>query len=156
MATLKDVLNAQSDLLALARAGNYPGVVATLETRTQVNNPVSVQPNVLKPITLKGIMAQVPAAEMVKVYGLPGFITDLRTAIVDDDREYMGVLLQIALTAQAISAATGAKLQPMLTEPMPDPTWTAKVPSAPRWQKLGLAALPTTSDVQAAMHETGG
>lgn len=152
MATLKDVINAQADLSALAKAGNYPGVVAALETRTQVNNPVSVQPTVLKPITLKGIMALVPAAEMVKVYGLPGFITDLRTAIADDDREYMGVLLQIALTAQAISAGTAEKLQPMLAETVPDPTWFAKVPSAPRWQKLGLAALPTPSDVQTVVH----
>jgi hypothetical protein len=104
---------------------------------------------------LKAIMAQVPAAEMVKVYGLPGFVTDLRTAIADNDREYMGVLLQIALAASAISAASAAKLQPMLTATVADPSWTVKIPSAPRWQKLGLSALPSASDVQSVVHGGG-
>jgi hypothetical protein len=152
MATLKDVLNGNADLLALAQAGKYAAVLSALEVRTQVNNPVSSAPLVPVPITLKAIMAQVPAAEMVKVYGLPGFVTDLRTAIADNDREYMGVLLQIALAASAISAASAAKLQPMLVATQADPTWTVKVPSAPRWQKLGLAALPSASDVQAVVH----
>jgi hypothetical protein len=155
MATLKDVLNGNADLLDLAKKGNYAGVVAALEVRTQVNNPVTVAPLVAAPITLKAIMAQVPAAEMVKVYGLPGFVTDLRTAIADNDREYMGVLLQIAVAASAISAASAAKLQPMLTATVADPSWTAKVPSAPRWQKLGLAALPSASDVQSVVHGGG-
>jgi hypothetical protein len=152
MATLKDVLNSQADLLALAQAGKYANVVTALEVRTQVNNPVSSAPQVPVPITLKSIMAQVPAAEMVKVYGLAGFVTDLRTAIADNDREYMGVLLQIAAAAQAISAGTAGKLQPMLTATQADPTWTVKVPSAPRWQKLNLPSLPSASDVQAVVH----
>lgn len=152
MATLKDVVNNNADLLALANAGKYAAVVTALDARTQVNNPVSSAPLVPVPITLKAIMAQVPAAEMVKVYGLPGFVTDLRTAIAENDREYMGVLLQIATAASAISAASAAKLQPMLEATQADPTWTAKVPSAPRWQKLGLAGAPSAADVQAAVH----
>lgn len=155
MATLNDVINANADLQTLAKAGKYAGVVAALEVRTQVNNPVSSAPLVLVPITLKAIMAQVPAAEMVKVYGLPGFVTDLRTAIAENDREYMGVLLQIATAAGAISAGSAAKLAPMLEATQEDPSWTAKVPGTARWQKLGLAALPSASDVQAAVHEVG-
>lgn len=152
MATLKDVLYAQADLLALAQAGKYAQVISALEVRTQVNNPVTSAPQVPVPITLKAIMAQVPASEMVKVYGLPGFVTDLRTAIAEDDREYMGVLLQIAVAASAISAASAAKLQPMLTATQADPSWTVKIPGTARWQKLNLPALPSAADVQAAVH----
>ncbi len=152
MATLNDVINGNADLQTLAKAGKYAGVVAALEVRTQVNNPVSSAPLVLVPITLKAIMAQVPAAEMVKVYGLPGFVTDLRTAIAENDREYMDVLLQIATVAGAIFVGSVVKLAPMLEATQEDFSWTAKVPGTARWQKLGLAALPSASDVQAVVN----
>jgi hypothetical protein len=147
MTTLREVL-AAPELAAMT----YPEAAAWLAARPLVENPVKAAPMVPAPITLKAIMAQVPAAEMAKVYGLAGFVGDLRTAIADDDREYMGVLLAIALAAGAISAGTAAKLQPLLTAQVSDPSWSAQIPGAPRWQAAGLAGAPTAADVQAACH----
>jgi hypothetical protein len=152
MATLKDVLNGNADLLDLAKKGNYAGVVAALEVRTQVNNPVTVAPQVPKGITLKRVMTIVPATEMVAAYKLPGFVSDVKTAIDANDREYMGVLIGIAVAASAVTAPTASALQAELTATVADPAWTAKVPSTARWQKLGLAALPSASDVQSVVN----
>lgn len=151
MTTLKQVI----DTTPALAGKTYPQIAEYLAGYDMVDNPVKVAPDVPAPVTLKGIMAQVPPAEMAKVYRLPGFVTDLRIAIDDQDREYMGVLLQIALADGAISAGTAAKLQPMLTATVPDPSWSAQIPGSPRWQTAGLAAAPTASDVQAAMHEGG-
>lgn len=149
MATLKQVI----DGTAALRGKTYPEIAAYLAEQPLIANPVTAAPLVPAPVTLKAIMALVPAAEMAKVYRLPGFITDLRTALDDNDHEYMGVLMQIALADGAITAATAAKLQPYLTVTVPDPSWSETVPGTPRWQTAGLAAAPTAADVQAALHE---
>ncbi len=149
MATLKQVI----DGTAALRGKTYPEIAAYLAEQPLIANPVTAAPLVPAPVTLKAIMALVPAAEMAKVYRLPGFITDLRTALDDNDHEYMGVLMQIALADGAITAATAAKLQPYLTATVPDPSWSETVPGTPRWQTAGLAAAPTAADVQAALHE---
>jgi hypothetical protein len=151
MATLKQVITTTPALTGMT----YPEIAAWLDTRPMVANPVKAAPDVPAPITLKAIMALVPPAEMAKVYRLPGFVTDLRIAIDDQDREYMGVLLSIAVADGAITAGTAAKLQPMLTATEKDPTWAEYIPGPARWQTAGLAAAPSASDVQAAMHERG-
>jgi hypothetical protein len=152
MATLKEVLNGQPDLLTLAKAGNYAGVVAALEVRTQVNNPVTVAPQVPKGITLKRVMQIVPATEMAAAYKLAGFVSDVKTAIDANDREYMATLIGIAVAASAVTAPTAGALQAELQATVPDPSWTVKIPSTARWQKLGLSALPSASDVQAVVN----
>jgi hypothetical protein len=147
MTTLRDIL-AAPELAGLT----YPQIAAYLAERPMVGNPVTIAPMVPAPITLKAIMGLVPAAEMAKVYRLPGFITDLRTAIDGNDHEYMGVLMQIALADGAITQATAAKLQPMLVAQVADPSWAAQIPGSARWQALGLAGAPSAADVQAAAH----
>ena len=101
--TLKQII-AQAKL-----TGTYAEIAAALNAPTTVANPVAAAPMVPAPVTLKAIMAQVPAAEMVKAYQLPGYINDLKIAIDGDDREYMGVLLGIALAGNIISAGTSSR-----------------------------------------------
>lgn len=149
MATLREVITNTAAL----RGKSYPEIAEWLGGADLVENPVKAAPQVPAPVELKAIMALVPPAEMAKVYRLPGFITDLRTAIADQDRDYMGVLMQIALADGAITAATATKLQPLLVAQVADPAWSAQIPGAPRWQLAGLAAAPTAADVQAAAHE---
>jgi hypothetical protein len=151
MATLKQVITSTAAL----QGKSYPEIAAWLGGADPVENPVTVAPMVPASVTLKAIMGLVPAVEMAKVYRLPGFITDLRTAIDGNDHEYMGVLMQIALADGAITAATAAKLQPMLLAQVADPSWSAQIPGPARWQTLGLAGAPSAADVQAAVHSTG-
>ncbi len=104
--TIASVIHANANLRALRQ--NYPEIERLGNASTSVPNPVTVAPQVPKAITLKAIMALVPAAEMVKCYQLPGFIDDVRRAIDSDDREYMGILIQIAAaTGASIFAAAG-------------------------------------------------
>jgi len=124
MATLKQLITANSTGIT----GNYEAIAARLNAPTTIANPVTVAPQVAAPVTLKQIMALVPAAEMVQVYKvMPQLIPDLRNAIDNNDRDYMAALLTIAATATVISAATVAKLQTVLTATVPDPTWSATV-----------------------------
>ena len=136
MTTLKQVIDTTPALAGLT----YPQIAEYLAGYDMVDNPVKAAPDVPAPVTLKGIMAQVPPAEMAKVYRLPGFVTDLRIAIEDQDREYMGVLLSIAVADGALTAATAAKLQPMLVATVSDPAWSAQIPGPARWQAAWAAA----------------
>jgi len=131
----------------LTEPQNYPLIVIELTKRPQVPNPVTVAPQVPKAITLKAIMAVVPAAEMVKCYQLPGFIDDVRRAIDADDREYMNILIQIAAAANAITSGANSsvsKLTALLAQTEADPNWTATIPGD------ALAPDVDERDVQAA------
>ena len=107
---------------------DYQAIAARLNAPTTVANPVISAPQVAATVSLKQIMALVPAAEMVQVYKqMPQLIPDLRNAIDNNDRDYMAVLLTIAATATVISAGTVAKLQTLLGSTVADPTWSATV-----------------------------
>ncbi len=152
MATLKQAIQADAELRELAAAGNYPAVAEALNAAPMVDNPTP-RGRVPAPVMLKQVMGLVPAAEMAKVYRFPGFIDDLRRALDSNDHEYLGVLLQIALADTAITQATAAQLQPLLTAQVDDPAWAAQVPGQPRWQAAGLAGPVDAAQVQAAAHE---
>jgi len=124
MATLKQLIAANSTGIT----GNYEAIAARLNAPTSIANPVTAAPQVAAPVSLKQVMALVPAAEMVQVYKvMPQLIPDLRNAIDNNDREYMAVLLTIAATSTVISAATVTKLQTLLGSTVPDPSWSATV-----------------------------
>lgn len=124
MTTLKQLITANSAGLG----DNYQAIAARLNAPTSIVNPVAAAPQVAAPVSLKQVMALVPAAEMVQVYKImPQLIPDLRNAIDNNDREYMAVLLTIAATSTVISAATVAKLQALLGSTVPDPTWSTTV-----------------------------
>ena len=109
------------------------------------------QGTVPAPVELKTVMALVPPAEMAKVYRLPGFIADLRTALDDNDHEYMGTLMQIALADGAITAGTAAQLQPLLLATVPDPAWSPTVAGPSAFAAAGFGVV-TPADVQGALH----
>jgi hypothetical protein len=75
MATLKQLITANSTGIT----GNYEAIAARLNAPTSIANPVAVAPQVAAPVTLKQIMALVPAAEMVQVYKVTA-ATDPRSA----------------------------------------------------------------------------
>jgi hypothetical protein len=111
-------------------AQDYRAIVDALNAPTIADNP-NQQGVIPKPITLKGVMALVQPAEMVQVYKqLPNYVTDLKTAIDNHDREYMAALLVIAATAGVIGEETTAALQALLLETIPDPSWTETVSGA--------------------------
>lgn len=125
---------------------NYQAIADKLNAPTTIANSVAAAPQVAAPVSLKQVMALVPAAEMVQVYKvMPQLIPDLRNAIDNNDREYMAVLLTIAATSTVISAATVTKLQTLLGSTVPDPTWSATVAGP------SLAAAAGLGTVTAAM-----
>jgi hypothetical protein len=148
--TLIELIKSQPDLAELVAWRVYPAIANALNEPTVIANPVEAAPDVASDITLKAIMAQVPPAEGAKIFGLSGYVDNLRTAIDNDDRDYLGYLLQVALAAGAISAETAAKLAPMLTATTADPTWTATVAGPSLAAAAGLGVV-TAADVQAAI-----
>ena len=148
MPTLKQVI--LTNCAALAAAQNYPAIADHLNAPTTVANPVTVAPQVPADITLKSVMAQVPAAEAVKIFQLSGYVDNLKIAIDQDDREYLAFLLSVAVAANAISAGTAAKLQPMLTATTADPTWSATI-NGPSLASANGYGVVTAAQVQAAL-----
>ena len=138
MTTLKQLITANSTGIT----GNYEAIAARLNAPTSIANPVTAAPQVAAPVSLKQVMALVPAAEMVQVYKImPQLIPDLRNAIDNNDREYMAVLLTIAATATVISAATVTKLQTLLGSTVADPSWSATVAGPSLASAAGLGTV---------------
>ena len=138
---------AYADLLARR---DFEGIAMLMNAPVVIANPEKDPRQVPIRLSLKAVMSNVPAAEMVKVYSLPGFVGDVKTAIDDQDREYLGVLLMIAVTAGAISQETAAKLQPLLTatETVTPPA-TIDAPS--RASEIGVGYVEP-DDVQTMAH----
>lgn len=134
-----------------ALTGTYAAIADALNAPTTVANPQAEPGQVPADITLKAVMALVPVAEAVKIFQLPGYVDNLKIAIDQDDREYLGFLLQVALAAQAISAETTAKLAPMLTATVADPTWTPTIAGPSLAAAAGFGVV-SAADVQAALH----
>lgn len=129
---------------------DFAGIAATLNAPRTVPNPDTMPYQVPVRLTLKLIMSNVPAAEMVKCYGLPGYVADVKTAIDNQDREYLAVLLNIASAAGVISEATAAALAPLLTA-----TETITPPAtidAPSLAETVIGSVVTADDVQTMAH----
>ena len=147
MATLRQVIDTTAELAGLT----YPEVADWLNDAPPVDNPTP-RGETPRHITLKRVMQILPAAEMAKAYQLAGFVADVKTAIDADDREYMAVLIGIAVAAGAVTQATAGALAAELAATEPDPDWAAQIPGAPRWQAAGLPGPVTAADVQGAIH----
>lgn len=131
---------------------DYESMARGLNEPQLVPNPQTSPAKVPVTVTLKALMAAVPAAEMVATYKeLPTFVADLKAAIDDQDREYMAGLLQIAATAGVISAETVQALQALLAAEMDDPEWRAMVFGPSLAEEYGFGVV-TGSDVQAALN----
>lgn len=144
MATLRELIAEHCPDLT-----DYAAIAARLNATTSVENPVKEPTLEPVPITLKTLLALVPATEAAKIYGLGTFVTDLKVAIDDGDREYMGYLLSVAVAGAAISAETAGKLAPLLTatvEVAPDATIAG--PSLAQVAGLGKV---TAAQVQQAL-----
>jgi hypothetical protein len=147
MATLREVLDSTPELAGLT----YPEAAAWLNAAPEVPNP-QPQGTVPAPVTLAQVMALVPDAEAAKCYRLPGLIEDMRRAMDGNNHAWLGKLLGIALADGAITQATAAQLQPLLTATVPDPAWAATVPGPARWAALGLSGPVSAADVQGERH----
>jgi len=144
MTTLRELID-----LHCANMTDYEQIAAILNAPTVIDNPRAGETDeTVTPvaITLKGLLALVPAAEAAKIYGLGGFVSDLKTAIDASDREYMAYLLSVAVAGAAISAETAAALAPLLTA---TETTTTTQPATIAGPSLAAAAgLGTVSSAQ--------
>jgi hypothetical protein len=145
---LRDELAKPTYAEALAERA-YAAIAAAINAPQVVANPDKTPRQVPIRLSLKMVMSQVPPAEMVKAYGLPGFVADVKTAIDNQDREYLSGLLTIAVAAGAISEVTAAGLVPLLTA-----TETVEPPATiegPSIAEMVIGAVVTPDDV-ATMH----
>mgnify|MGYP000932926785 FL=1 len=139
---------------AALKARQFAAIATAINAPRTVPNPDTTPRDVPIRLTLKLVMGNVPAAEMVKAYALPGFVADVKTAIDNQDREYLAVLLNIAVAAQAIGQDTATKLQPLLTATETvTPPETIDAPSLA--EELGIGVV-TADDVQEVAHRQLG
>ena len=136
----------------MAAQQRYSDIAVSLNLPSTVENPTKEAPQVPINITLKAVMAQVPVAEAVKIYQLPGYVTDLKIAIDADDVEYLAYLLQVAVAAGAISEETAGKLAPMLTATVADPSYSATINGPSLAATYGFGVIEA-ANVQRALHE---
>lgn len=107
---------------ALVAAKDAQRIAAYLNAPRTIANPEAgkaTTTQTLAPITLRAVMGRVPPAEMGAAYDMPGFVADVKAAIDAQDREYLAVLLQIAVAKNKISSATAAALAEMLAATVP-------------------------------------
>ena len=150
MSTLREVIDSTPVLAGMT----YPEIAAWLAEQPVIANPVKAAPLVAKPITRESIIALVPDAEAWAIYTAGAkLIDDLFAAIDSSNRTWLAKLLGIAQASGKLSVGTLGKLQQELTATVEDPTYGETVRGPARWQTAGLAAAPSASDVQAAMHE---
>jgi hypothetical protein len=129
------------DLHCADLGDDYPVIAAVLNALTVVDNPQTEPTAAPVPITLKTLLALVPAAEAAKIYALGGFVADLKIAIDAGDREYMAYLLSVAVAGAAISPETAGKLTPLLTATVAvDPPATIAGPSLASAAGLGTVS----------------
>ena len=130
---------------------DFEGIAMLLNAPVVIANPDTTPYQVPVRLSLKTVMAEVPPSEMVKAYSLlPGFVPDVKKAIDDQDREYLGGLLLIAVTAGAISQETAANLAPLLTA-----TETITPPAtidAPSIAEAVVGCVVYADDVQTMAH----
>ena len=131
---------------------NYPAIAARLNAPTSAPNPITEAPQVATPPTLKDVLAIVTAEERLAIRKqLPGFVDDVRRAIDTADTDYMTVLIQDALTDNAISAQTATGLAMLLQRTQPDPAWSETIAGPSIAAAAGLGTV-TAAQVQAAMN----
>ncbi len=154
MSTLKELIEQHKDALA-AYGDDYEQIAALLNAPTVVANPAAgekTETTTPTPITLKMLLALVPAAEAVKIYGMGTFVDDLKTAIDAGDREYMAYLLSVAAAANAISAPTIAALTALLqATTTTETTQPDTIPGPSLASAAGLGRV-SSADVQAALN----
>lgn len=135
---------------------DYPAIAGRLNAPTEVVNPDAGEVTTVTtpaPITLKGLLAIVPPAEGAAIYSkLPGFVDDLRNAIDNQDREYLGGLLNIAYAGGAISQQTAAGLAPLLTATVTATTTAPDTLPGPSLAEAAGLGVVTERDVQAALN----
>jgi len=125
--TLVQLINGTSAVdpafAALVASQNYPEIAAALNAATVVQNPNAGQTTTTTPLVvlnLKMMLALVPKNEAANLFMFGPFIDKVQDAIDNQDREYLGFLLEVAATAPdggaaAISPTTVAALTPLLT-----------------------------------------
>ena len=152
MATIAGTIKANATLRAAKQ--NYPEIERLGNAPTSIANPIKTAPQVPKPIELAAILTLVPSSERVAIRAMNEFVGDLRAAIDNQDRVYLATLLEDAATSGAIKPATVAKLQPLLSATIADPTYSATVPGPSIFEAAGLGYV-TKEQIQAADNAGG-
>ncbi len=161
MATLKELIEQHKDALKVY-GDDYEQIAALLNAPTVIANPRAGEKDTTTtttttPITLKDVLAIVPAAERLKIRKqLPGYIDDVRRAIDTGDADYMSVLIVDAATDGAIGAETVAALTELLQSDRTETTTTettqpATLPGPSLAAAAGLGTV-TSAQIQAALN----
>ena len=129
---------------------DYPAIADRLNARTTVENP-NLQGDVLKPVTLLGLMAAITPQEALSLIERAGFVDLTRSAVENGDREGLTALLGMLAVNSLISAPSQAAIAALLSATEPDPQWTATLPGPSLATAAGLGRV-TASQVQGAMN----
>jgi len=131
---------------------DYPAIANRLNAPTVIDNPQTEPATVSWPPTLKDVLAVVPSAERLAIRKqLLGFVDDVRRAIDTADADYMAVLIQDALTDNAISIQTATALALLVERTQSDPAWSATIPGPSIAAAAGFGTI-SAADIQAAMN----
>lgn len=128
---------------------NAPRTVPNPDAGTVTRSPV------VQRIRLEDVMGAVSSASRNRIRALVGFIDELRAALSEQNMAVLAVLLEDALTAQAITLEEAAALQPLL-DPANRTTYVettapATLPAPSIAQELGVGNVQP-DDVQELAH----
>jgi hypothetical protein len=132
----------------LVSVQNYPGIVKRLNQKPLIDNPVT-QENIPKPITILDLFSCVTAQEGLEIYKIPNLKPDIDHAITNNMRDNLTALL--AITSQLISTESATKIQALLNEEIPDPSYQDQVLGQSRSEELGIYPV-TNEDIQKALN----
>lgn len=159
--TLRELIAAHKAELA-QYGDDYEQIAAALNAPTIVANPRAGEKDIettttTTPITLKDVLAIVPAAERLKIRKqLPGYIDDVRRAIDTGDADYMSVLIVDAATDGAIGAPTVQALTELLqsdrTETITTETTQPATIAGPSIAAAAGLGTVTSAQIQQAMN----
>ncbi len=145
MTTLAELIAAHASGLG----DDYPAIAARLNAPTTIDNPQTEPYTVPDPPTLEDVLGVVPSVERVKIRALSGYVDDVRRAIDTQNALYMATLIEDALTANAISAATAQALGALVQRTtIVTPSATTAGPSLAAAAGLGTV---TAAQVQAVL-----
>jgi hypothetical protein len=135
---------------SLAAAQDYPGLSQQLNQKPLINNPTP-QADIPKPITILELFNCVTPQEGLEIYKIPNLKPDIDHAIANSLRQNLAALL--AIVSQLISEESSGKIQALLSEEIPDPSYQPQISGQSRAEELGIYPV-TNEDIQSALNPT--
>jgi hypothetical protein len=138
----------KSEYTNLVAAQDYPGLAQQLNQKPLIDNPTS-QADIPKPITILELFNCVTHQEGLEIYKIPNLKPDIDHAIANNLRQNLAALL--AIVSQLISEESSGKIQALLSDEIPDPSYQSQVLGQSRAEELGIYPV-TNEDIQSALN----